>query len=142
MRPRPTGISILAVVEFLLGILALYEGLALTTEISALAAMGFTNAGTINAVEGLEAVLGVVSLVLGYGLWTGKEWAWLLAVVFSVVSIILAAVVYAILPISPAGSVLSVVIALIVLFYLYRPQVKEFFGRSRTPAAPGPTPPS
>jgi hypothetical protein len=65
----------------------------------------------------------------------GMSWAWTLTVVLSVISIVLNAVS---LVSGNFGGIINIIISGIVLYYLYRPHVKAYFGKG--PAAT--TPPS
>lgn len=140
---RPVGVSVMAAVAVLAGILDVLAGLGdIGIGGGFLTKIGFGTAldGIMMIVGvGLVAV-GVLGLVSGFGLWTEREWAWLIArlwaslcVVIGLVSAglslfgttltseIIAAIGAAIVP-AIAGAV--------VLWYLYRPQVKAAFHRS------------
>ena len=140
---RPTGISVMAVVAVVAGIMDILAGIGdIGIGGGFLTKIGFgTTLDTIMMVVGLIVVaIGVLGVVSGFGLWTGREWAWLIArlwaslcVVIGLVSAglslfgttltseIVAAIVAAIVP-AIAGAV--------VLWYLYRPQVKAAFRRT------------
>ena len=70
--------------------------------------------------------LGIAYLVMAYGLWRGKRWTWTITMVLSFIGIALGAVsiVTEIL-----GAIFNLVINAIILYYLYRPHVKVFFGK-------------
>jgi uncharacterized membrane protein (DUF2068 family) len=99
-NPRPLGVTILAILTIISGI-------------------GFL-------VSVILIPLGIANLVVAYGLWKGKKWAWTITLVLSLIGIALglASVV--------TGSIVAiwpVIINAIVIYYLYRPNVKAFFGR-------------
>jgi len=71
-------------------------------------------------------VVGLVAFVLAYGFWTGKGWAWILGIIFAIIGIVLGAVSLVGSPASIVGIVLNIVI----IYYLTRPHVKEWFGRA------------
>jgi hypothetical protein len=121
MRERPTGITILAILAAISGVLSLLGGLALF----GLGGLGL-GAGSA-ALAGLATISGVVLLALGiaylalaYGFWTLKPWAWM----------VLNAVMSGDIVAGLTGGIISIVISAIILYYLFQPSVKAAFGRS------------
>lgn len=138
MKPsRPTGITVLAILEFIFGILILLAGIAVAAISGSgmLSTVGYAFlAGMAVLVGGVFIVLGLVVLLVGWGMWTGKGWAWILSVVLYILGVIFG--LYSI----ASGSLTSVVSLLIeafLLWYMFRPHVKAFFGRG-TPGQPAP----
>jgi hypothetical protein len=83
--------------------------------------------GGILAIGGILIATGILSFVVAYGLLKGRRWAWTLTVILSIISIVLAAISIA------AGSIpsiISIIISGIILYYLYRPHVKAYFGKA------------
>jgi hypothetical protein len=77
-------------------------------------------------------ILGIVSFIVAYGLLKGMGWAWTLTVVLSIIVIILNAISIAS---GNFGGIISIIISAIILYYLYRPHVKSFFGKDSTAPA-------
>jgi uncharacterized membrane protein (DUF2068 family) len=99
-NPRPLGVTILAILTVISGI-------------------GFL-------VSVILVPLGIANLVVAYGLWKGKRWAWTITLVLSFIGIALGLASIA------TGTIIAiwpVIINAIVVYYLYRPNVKAFFGR-------------
>jgi uncharacterized membrane protein (DUF2068 family) len=99
-NPRPLGVTILAILTVISGI-------------------GFL-------VSVILIPLGIANLVVAYGLWKGKRWAWTITLVLSFIGIALGLASIA------TGTIVAiwpVIINAIVVYYLYRPNVKAFFGR-------------
>ena len=71
-------------------------------------------------------VLGIAYLVMAYGLWRGKRWAWTITMVLSFIGIALGAVS---IVTGNIAAIFNLIINAIVLYYLYRPHVKVFFGK-------------
>ena len=71
-------------------------------------------------------IIGIISVVVAYGLFKAKKWAWTLSVGLSIVSIAMAVVSIAT---GNIGSIISTVITGVTLHYLYKPHVKEYFGK-------------
>lgn len=99
-NPRPLGVTILAILTVISGI-------------------GFL-------VSVILVPLGIANLVMAYGLWKGKRWAWTITLVLSFIGIALGLASFA------TGTIVAiwpVIINAIVIYYLYRPNVIAFFGR-------------
>ena len=136
---RPTGVTILAVIQMIGGVLSLLIGIS-SLFFGGLAVSGVANntAGAEAAAEvgplmvaggGLAIFTGLVGLIAGYGLFTLKGWGWSLAVVFSIINIghnLLGILQGANIP----GGIVGIVISGLILYYLYRPNVKRAFGKT------------
>jgi len=64
----------------------------------------------------------LAGLVLTWGLWTGRGWAWTIALIISIIGIIMGLVAL------PTG-IASVVIDGIVVYLLMRPDTRRFCGK-------------
>lgn len=76
-------------------------------------------------VGGVAILIGLVQLIIAYGLWAGKGRAWFIALIFGILGIIFGLL-------SLAGGItgiLGLVISLIIVYYLFQPSVKAYFGR-------------
>jgi hypothetical protein len=128
-KNRPTGITILAVLQALVGVVWLLVGAGMMM-VGALLPIAVALPMFFGALAGLMgavfAVLGIIALVLAYGLFAGKGWAWLCSLVFAVIGLILGLLG----AVDSLGSViLPIIIYLIIIYYLTRPHVKAFFGK-------------
>jgi uncharacterized membrane protein (DUF2068 family) len=63
---------------------------------------------------------------MAYGLWRGKRWAWSLTVILSFIGIALGAASFVT---GNIAAIFHLIINAIVIYYLYRPHVKVFFGK-------------
>ncbi len=146
--PRPTGVTILGILAILGGIAGLFGGAVLiglglllgtlvaSAEITnqltlagypGLAGLGVSLISTIVILLGvIVLILGILYLAVGVGFFGGKGWAWTLGVIVSIIGIILNVVQIAV---GSFGSVISLLIGLLILYYLMRPHVKSFFGK-------------
>lgn len=131
MQQRPTGITILAVLSAIGGVVGILGGLSLVALGGALGvATGSAGLGTLGVVlGGVTLVLGVVSLALAYGFWTLQPWAWPVGVILELVSV---GVTIAQL-ITGSASIFSAIIAIVIpgliLYYLNQPHIRKAFGR-------------
>jgi len=137
---RPTGVTIIAILNIIGGIIMLIGGIALVA-IGAVLPEAFEegmgpgmSSGVLGALGvgmgGIILALGIISFVVAYGLWKGKGWAWTLTVVLSIISIALNAISIAS---ANFGGIISIIISAVILYYLYRPHVKAYFGKGPSP---------
>ena len=109
-KHRPLGVTIIAI-------------LAIISGISSLAA------GAVTLIFGIGIVLlaiGIAYLVVAYCLWIGRDWAWMVTLILSVISIISS---IATIATGHVEAIISVIIPAVVIYYLYRPNVKAYFGK-------------
>ena len=118
---RPTGVTIMAVLEILSGIISF--GIAMFV----MSASAYLLRGMFGMFEafvgllgGILLILGLIPFVLAYGLLTGKGWAWTITFALHILGVL---VNLAILPMS----FFSLVINIVMIYYLTRPHVKTFF---------------
>jgi len=119
---RPTGITILAILAGIGGVLGLFGGFVLLF------------AGTV-VFGGLGALLGIAALAyaglliaFAYGAWTLQPWAWPLGVAGAIFGIVIS-VLYIIGGQSIASQALGIVVDGAILYYLNQPGIKSLFGR-------------
>ena len=123
IRPRPPGITILGILAILIGLLGLVGGAVLLTSPDAF----------VVGLSAFAVVVGILYLVTGIGFLQGARWGWVMGLIVSVLALV-RNVIEAI-----QGGVIfaipGILVALIIIYYLTRPKVKEFFGRGRMPNA-------
>jgi len=129
-KTRPTGVTILAVLEALGGMVWLLAGAGMMMVGALMPIFGVGLPMFLGAIAGLMSVIflifGIIAFVLAYGLFSGRGWAWLWSLVFAVIGIILALFE----AMSSFGSgILPMIIYLVIVYYLTRPHVKAFFGK-------------
>ena len=140
MKPkRPMGVAVIAVLELLFGAVAtilggiLVVGGEVVASAAKLAGLGNFSAsalGTFVELFGVVLVIGgVVGIIIGWGLWTGRNWARIVAMVLSVLGAASGLLVLIF------GSFTGAVIFLAdgaILWYFLRPNVKDYFGKAIT----------
>ena len=158
IRHRPTGVTILGVLFVIAGAFTLLGGIATLLAIPFVSnvnpnVIGNNNelqfngqqqlltpseqtalaqgSGSILTVLGAVLIpLGIASLVVAYGLFKAKSWAWLVAVVLSIVGLVVNVISLVTSNMSAiAGALVGIAINAIVLYYLSRRNVKQYFGR-------------
>lgn len=139
---RPLGVTVLAVLDVLVGIFPVYLGVMYMIFIST-----FSNPGIIGSLGGwgmpgffalfrgalilplglILLVLGILAFVVGWGFWKGRGWAWTFGLVLYVIGIVLEVISLAV------GDVVSIVVVIIgalLVYYMFRPNVKAWFGKA------------
>lgn len=149
MPDRPTGITVLAILAGLLGILLVIGGIVLGAMASVLSDLIETYAPQIGvgvidfagiftaflvAIAGVAFILGILYIVVAYGFWTGAGWSRWLAIILLILDIIGGLI-------SLPGGIITIIIAGLILWYLMQPHVKAFFGAGPPPSPP-PAPPA
>jgi hypothetical protein len=134
--PRPTGIAILAILDFIGGVLLLLGGafLAAIGGSSILTTYGYgAFSGVVTVFGGIAVVLGLFAIFVGWGLWSGKSWAWTLAVVLYILGALTSLVGLAG---GSLGSIVPLILYALILWYLWKPHVKAYFGKGMAQTAP------
>jgi uncharacterized membrane protein (DUF2068 family) len=93
--------------------------------------------GLLSVIGGVLIIVALLDVVFAWGLWNGKGWAWLLALIFAALGILFSLVS---LIRGGLGSIIVLVIDAVIVYYLTRPNVKAFFGEAKAPP-PRPTMP-
>ncbi len=129
--PRPAGVAIIAILAILVGVVLLIAGLAVVAFSALLASAGLSGFGGLFAsagliVAGVFLFFGFIWLLTGWGFLKGKGWAWILGLIFSILSI-LGSIAYV------ATGALSGLVGLVIwglmIYYLMERRVKAFFGK-------------
>ena len=133
---RPVGITVLAVIAIVYGIFNLLLALlgllgsALLASRVAAAAIKYS-AGTLAYATISDAVLGIVFLAFGIGALRLKGWAWttgIAALVLELVRQIVGVVIQGFSVGTIVRDSITIVVALVLLWYLFRPNVRAAFG--------------
>jgi len=145
---RPVGVTILAILYFLFGLLCILGGIGLLAGGGFMASIinqqGGQGAGFL---AGLGAALGVgylvgalIELLLGWGLWKLKNWARIITLIFMVIGAVFS--VIGLVGTLAHFNVISLVFTLIflaiyalIIWYLLRADVRAAFQGSRAGAA-------
>ncbi len=135
---RPLGVTILAILAMISGILTIIGGIAFISLGPLLSMAAHRGAGAAlalsfiapfgTALGAVFVVIGIISLIVGWGLWKGSSWAWYLSVILLAISLISSVAQMALAPVMAGGGIVSIIIDVVILYYLFRPHVKEFFG--------------
>jgi len=142
-RERPTGVTILAILAIIGGVFGLCGGgLGLlggaiagsgalatsgvsSTDTAALA----SDAGVLTALSIGLLVLSVLYIIFGIGAFRLSPWAWTLGVALGVIGIVFD-VADIVLSHSFFSPIIGIVIGALILYYLFRPNVRAAFQRA------------
>jgi len=139
-QSRPTGVTILAVLMILVALSLLVGGLGTIVGVGVLGLVGIFDSPNISIflpsltipfvglIGIVLTILGLVGFLLAWGLWTGKSWAWIVAIIFAIIGIIFNLLT---LP----GGIVGLILNGLIIYYLTRPAVKGYFGRNPVNAA-------
>lgn len=117
---RPNGVTALALLYGLVGMVVIAEGAA----IAGISLGLIVDANHFPLVLGLLTIAGGICLfAFAYGAWGLKPWAWGLGIAIMIVAPILDLVV------AGANAIGAIVVAALIIYYLLRPHVREAFGR-------------
>ena len=136
-QQRPMGVTILAILAFVGGILGICGGLSGIVGASFLGGLAASaGASNVTALGGMLVVYSIIAvafavadLVFGFGAWTLKPWAWMLGMVLFGLNIVYQLVAVIAGWSTLGGVLISVVIAGVIIYYLLTPEVKKAFGR-------------
>jgi hypothetical protein len=118
-QARPLGVTIIGILWILAGLL-----MAVGAGVGG-AALAVIGLGALGAMVGvIFVIIGLVFIALGIGCFKGWPWVWPVGVIFTIVALIIN--LLSILSL-PAGAIVGIIFDIIVLWYLFQPQVKAWF---------------
>ena len=120
-KKRPTVVKILVVIVLIGSIIPVLAGAMMLTGGSAFEGY-FMQELLSQILPTYYVVVGVIGLVLAWGLWIGKGWAWIIAVIVFIIGLVMDLVTL------PTG-IVGVVIDAIVLYLLSRADTRRFCGK-------------
>jgi hypothetical protein len=162
-KSRPLGVTIIAILNIIGGVLMLIFGIGvviLGAIVPTLPPSAFNQSqiqGNLTAGQSpipagappmaLQSLLGglgiafgavlvalaIVSFIVAYGLLKGRGWAWTVTLILSIISIVWNAITIAT---GNIGGIISIIISAVIIYYLYRPHVKAYFGKGVRPSPP------
>ena len=157
---RPVGVTIVAILRIIGGIILLLGGIGLvtiapfvgqlnvntTSSTSHNGVLVTPNGADINlsnnntsflffaafvgVIGSILIFLGIASFVVAWGLLKGKGWAWTVTIIITIISLVFNALS---IVSGNIGAIVGIVIDGVIIYYLYRPNVKSYFGRVRGP---------
>ncbi len=125
---RPFGVTVLTVLEIVLGVLTLLGGMALLLVGFILPEVfprvRYVAAGSALSGFGLVG-LAIVDFIVAFGLWSGVNWARMLALIFAVFGIGFSVLSLFLRP--RVGEFIALMLDLVIVYYLMQPRVQSYF---------------
>jgi hypothetical protein len=142
LRARPSGVTVLVVLEIIVGLILLGGGLLFGILSALVAGVGASELGEFSGplaaisgiIGGIFVVAGLLSFVEAFGLWRGSGCAWILGLILAALGIILG------ISSLPTG-IIYIAIQAVIIYYLTRPYVRQYFGQTVSAPSPPPSPP-
>ncbi len=152
-KVRPLGVTIVAILTVINGIILLATGVfavifvpqIITSQLNQVMSnvtltgqegqdlkASMAGAASTAAVIGgsIAIAIGAVWLVIAWGLFTAKGWAWIVTVILAIISAIFSVIgMFG----GAVWYVIVLIIDIVILYYMYRPNVKSYFGRIKIP---------
>ena len=138
---RPTGATVIGIIAGIEGVLVLLAALFVLTVgggvLSSLDSFGTdvpNGAGGVLAGIGLFiiiilAIIGILYVLISYGMFRGRGWAWMLTAVVYII-----ALVFGVLGltggVSASNLIIGIALPIVVLYLLWQPDVKRWLGRA------------
>lgn len=122
---RPTGVTVVAIFNILAGIGMFF--LVFVAAVGSSASHSPDDDGLAAVIIVMAIPMGILYFVLAYGLLKGRPWAWTGTVILTIISIVLSVILIAGLSIL---SIINIILDAIILYCLYRPHVKTYFGKA------------
>jgi uncharacterized membrane protein (DUF2068 family) len=124
---RPIGITVIAIVLIFAGVFKVLIGLEAAGITSFGLAPAMPNASLIASTA---TIAGILTLIAAFGLFTLAQWAWWLAIIVMIIRVtadVFGLLSYATTSVAGGVTIADLIVSAAVLWYLYRPQVKEAF---------------
>jgi hypothetical protein len=140
IKKRPTGVTVIAILIIIGGILLLLAGIAGVVVGSLFISSQIIGLGFV-IIGAIILAVGIGYLVVSYGLLKGKRWSWTITVILLFIGIAIdvgSIIIFGSFAINMdtssflttnSGSIAGIIISVIILYYLYRPHVKSYFGK-------------
>ena len=140
---RPILISIVSILNLVLGLLAIIIGIVVIADIAGFTtelvnqlwdkiqeqgqSVDFTKDDLLNVVKifgGMISVAGIINALIGVGMWLGWRIMWYIGLVVNILELIFA---IGTLIFGNFSAIVSIIINGLIIYYLFRPGVKAFF---------------
>ena len=117
-QSRPLGVTIIAALQIIVGIIYIVFAFLF-------GAIGLMGSSDMDAMGGSFVTVILVGIaipcfIMSWGLLKGKSWAWTITLILTIIGLIMSIV---------SLNVIGVIIDVIILYYLFRPHVKAYFGK-------------
>jgi hypothetical protein len=130
---RPWGVTFLGVLFILGGIIGIGNGSAAMTGLFLESVGHITQTDIFVGLIGFPS--GIISVMIAFSFFKPKGWSWKAAIIFIGFDMV-ETIITSILSANYFTSPIIVIIDLLILYYLFRPNVKRYFGKNASPTSP------
>jgi len=117
MSGKPTGVIILALLQLINALLAILGGVLILALIFMMPLLGMLLAL-------IPLIIGIIGLILFWGLWTLKGWAWFWTLFFNFVALLLGILSF---DLANLTGLINLALNLIIVIYLLLPATRAAF---------------
>ncbi|MFW9963273.1 MAG: hypothetical protein ACFFCX_06910 [Candidatus Sifarchaeia archaeon] len=117
MSGKPTGVLLLAILQLINALLWIVAGYWLISTLGLV--------GSLLAIPFL--IVGIIGLILFYGLYTTKGWAWLWTMIINILGIVGGVLAFDSLLTFPYAQLGGFILSIIVVIYLLMPSTRAYF---------------
>ena len=78
-------------------------------------------------ISSIIAIVGIIYILLGVGCFKAWPWVWIVGVILTALGLLFGLVT---LVMGGYSAIVGIIIAAIILYYLFQPQVKAYFGKA------------
>ena len=140
---RPIGVTIIAILIIIGGIVLLiggllflaFAGILSSIENSSNSSIGIATLISLPLSLGM-VIIGIIYLIVSYGLLKGKGWAWIITIIviiieliIQIVSAVITGLVSSSIDAALTSHIIGIIISGVIIFYLYTPNVRAYFRR-------------
>ncbi|MFX1482372.1 MAG: hypothetical protein ACFFCP_04200 [Promethearchaeota archaeon] len=113
MSGKPTGVVILAILQLISALMVIYGAVVVLMVTAIFGAL----------ISVILLIIGIIGLILFYGLWTLKSWAWIWTLLANLLTLVLGLL-------GDLGSItnwISIAISAIIVIYMLMPSTRAYF---------------
>ncbi|HOT03460.1 MAG TPA: hypothetical protein PK069_04715 [Methanolinea sp.] len=118
MAERPLGVTIVAILWIIGGLITLFGGIGFVV------LFGEALGSLMEPFGVIYMILGILGIILGIGALSAWSWVWTGGIVITIIDLIMGFASFF------STGLISIVISALILWYLFRPDVKAYFGKT------------
>lgn len=120
---RPSGVVVIAILDVIIGIFSITVSLLLEAG-NTIEILNPKLTADVGAFATIIAILGILAVVMSYGIWKRKRWAWTYSVMVAALGFLTSITAFFF---GSTISVLNAGLQALVIYYLTRSNVKAYF---------------
>jgi len=116
---RPSDVTIIAILNIISGILVIAMGVFPAYIVTTMVGTDIDLVG--GAITAGWIALGIALFTVSWGLLKAKPWAWMGALILAIMGLVAGGI---------STSIVGILVEIAILYYLFKPDVREYFGKS------------